>query len=142
MGSEISKQPRSIAKTWNDALYIRSAAAVVCASVLTFYASRIYLTEKMALGLRIGAILAIALVGIAGIASLLQNDEEDGPPPERLYTADEVAALLAAVQAGTLVPATPPACKFCGLPGAEGTGPGGDRYHRACMQRAYATGKT
>ena len=120
---------------------LRAGVAVACGSILTFFAAQIILNQKMGLPLRIGSVVAIAVIGIAGIVSLLANDEDDAPT-EKLYTADEVAALLAAVQSGKLVPAEAAVCKFCGGAAPEGTGVDGTRYHRACFRSAYKTGKT
>lgn len=120
---------------------MRASVAVACGSILTFFAVEIVVNQKMGLPLRIGAVAAIAAIGIAGIVSLLANDE-DVTPTEKLYTADEVAVLLAAVQSGKLVPAAAPLCKFCGGAAPEGTGVDGSRYHRACFRNAYTSGKT
>ena len=140
MGSATSKMS-SFASRWNSSLYLRAGFAVVCGSVLTFFACQIFLVSKMSLQLRIGAVVVIAAIGIAGIWALLSPDEEDGPPPERLYTSDEVAALLAAVQSGKLVAADPLTCKYCGKEKPEGTGPDGSHYHRACLQAALLKSK-
>lgn len=122
--------------------YLRTLSAVACGSILTFFATQIFYTQKLGLPLRIGVIVVIACVGVAGIAAILSPDEDEQPPSEKLYTADEVAALLAAVQAGRLVPAEPLACKYCGQPAPEATAIDGTRYHRRCFQAAYHTGKT
>jgi hypothetical protein len=119
-----------------NSFYLRAGFAVFCGSVLTFFACQIFIANKMSMPLRIGAVIAIAAIGIAGIVSLLTPDEEDGPPPEKLYTADEVAALLAAVQSGKLIPAAKPVCHYCGKDDPEGTGANGSHYHRACLQTA------
>ena len=134
----------SLTARWTSkSMTMRAIVAVVCGSILSFFASQIFLNHKMGLQLRIGTIVVIAVIGIAGIVSLLSvDDDDDGPPAEKLYTADEVAALLAAVQAGKLVPAEPAVCKFCGGEKPEGTGVDGTRYHRACFRTAYQTGKT
>ncbi len=129
------------ASTFGGGLYLRAGFAVFCGSVLTFFACQIFIVGKMSLPLRIGAVVGIAIVGILGIVALLTPDEEDGPPPEKLYTADEVAALLAAVQAGKLVPAEPPVCHYCGKTGPEGTGADGSHYHRACLQAQLLRGR-
>ena len=126
----------SFASRWNSSLGARAAFAVLCGSVLTFFACQIFIVSKMALQLRIGTVVVIAAIGVAGIWALLSPDEEDGPPPERLYTSDEVAALLAAVQSGKLVAADATTCKYCGKVDPEGTGPDGSHYHRACLQAA------
>jgi hypothetical protein len=131
--SAISKM-QTFASRWNSSLGARAAFAVICGSVLTFFACQIFLVSKMALQLRIGAVVVIAAIGIAGIWALLSPDEEDGPPAEKLYTADEVAALLAAVKSGKLVAADAATCKYCGKDGPEGTAPDGSHYHRACLQ--------
>jgi hypothetical protein len=136
--------PSLTARWTSRSITLRAIVAVLCGSILTFFASEIVIDAKMSWPLRIGAVLAIAAVGIGGIVSLLTTDDvdEDAPPPEKLYTADEVAALLAAVQAGQLVPNAPPVCKFCGGEKPEGTGIDGTRYHRVCFRSAYQTGKT
>jgi hypothetical protein len=125
-------------------MMLRAFVAVACGSVLTYFGSQIAINQKLGVPLRIGAIVLIAAIGIAGIAALLapDDDDRDAPPPERLYTADEVAALLAAVQAGQLVPVAPATCKFCGGDEPDAKGVDGARYHRACFRAAYQTGKT
>jgi hypothetical protein len=130
-----------LANKFGGGFYARAGFAVFCGSVLTFFACQIFIVNKMSLPLRIGAVLGIAIVGVLGIVSLLTPDEDDGPPPEKLYTADEVAALLAAVQAGKLVPAEAPVCHYCGQTGPEGTGADGSRYHRACLQAQLLRGR-
>jgi hypothetical protein len=125
----------------SKSMTLRASVAVVCGSILTFFAAQIIVNQKMGLPLRIGSVAAIAAIGIAGIVSLLANDEDE-TPKERLYTADEVEALLAAVQSGKLVPAEAPVCKFCGRAAPEATGVDGMHYHRACFRAAYQTGKT
>jgi hypothetical protein len=122
-------------------VYVRALAGALAGSVLTFFACQIYYALRIPLPLRIGFIAVIAVVGIAGIAALLAPESE-AAPRERLYTADEVAKLLAAVQAGTLVPAAPDTCKFCGQPQPDATGVDGARYHRRCFRAAYQSGKT
>jgi len=114
---------------------LRTCAAVLCGSILTFFAYNIFLTSKMSLLLRIGAVVAIVAIGVAGIIALI-TPEEDDLPAEKLYTSDEVAALLAAVQSGKLVPADAAVCKYCGGAQPEGSAPDGSRYHRACQQTA------
>jgi hypothetical protein len=122
--------------------YLRTGSAVACGSILTFFGTQIYLMHKYALPVRIGVLVAIAVIGIAGIGAILSPDEEDEAPSEKLYTADEVAALLAAVQSGRLVAAEAATCKFCGEAKPEATGVDGSRYHRRCFQAAYQRGKT
>jgi hypothetical protein len=122
--------------------YLRAGSAVVCACILTFFATQIFILQKYALPTRIGVIVLIAVIGIAGIGAILTPDEDDVAPAEKLYTADEVAALLAAVQAGRLVPAEAPVCKYCGGVKPDTTGVDGARYHRACFRAAYQVGKT
>lgn len=120
----------------------RATVAVICGSILTFFAVQIALEQKTALLLRIGVVIAIVAIGVGGIVSLLTPDVEDAPPQERLYTADEVAQLLAAVQSGKLVPVDAAVCKFCGAEQPDTTGVDGTRYHRTCFRAAYTTGKT
>jgi hypothetical protein len=84
----------------------------------------------------------IVVVGVAGLYSLLTPEPDDPLPSERLYTADEVAALVAAVQAGRLVAAAPETCKFCGGAQPDAHGVDGTRYHVRCFQTAYKSGKT
>ena len=122
-------------------LSVRTACAVAAGSILTFFATEIFIAQKIPFALRIGVIALIAVVGIAGIVALLAP-EADRAPRERLYTADEVAALLAAVQSGQLVSAVSDTCKFCGRPQADATGLDGARYHRSCFRAAYQSGKT
>jgi hypothetical protein len=122
--------------------YFRTGSAVVCGSVLTFFATQIYLLHKYTFPVRIGVIVAIAVIGIAGIGAILSPEEDEPAPSEKLYTADEVAALLAAVQSGRLVAADAPTCKFCGEAKPEVTGVDGARYHRRCFQTAFERGKT
>src|ERR1700761_3568558 len=134
--SKMMGSPRRIgAGTWG---YIRVALAIAAAVVLTFFAMQIYYLPKIALVYKIVVIVVIAVVGVAGVAAMLSPDgDEDGPPVERLYTADEVAALLAAVQAGRLVPAAAEECKFCHGAEPDATGVDGSRYHTACFQSAF-----
>lgn len=141
MASPISRFSALTNRWTSESMPLRASVGVACGSILTFFAGQIVVNQKMGLPFRIGAVVAIAAIGIAGIVALLANDEDD-TPAEKLYTADEVAVLLAAVQAGKLVPAAAPACKFCGGAAPEGTGVDGSRYHRACFRAAYASGKT
>jgi hypothetical protein len=122
--------------------YLRAASAVVCGSILTFFATQIYLMHKYTLPMRIGVIATIAIIGIAGIGAILTPEEDEPVATEKLYTADEVAALLSAVQAGRLVAVEAATCKFCGEAKPEVTGIDGSRYHQRCFQAAYARGKT
>ena len=122
--------------------YIRVASSVASAAILTFFACQIYYAQRTSLGYKIGIITVIVVVGIAGIVALLTPEPDDPLPSERLYTADEVAALLAAVQSGRLVAAPPVSCKFCNGGQPEVTGVDGSHYHRRCFQVAYEHGKT
>jgi hypothetical protein len=122
--------------------YLRALWAIASAVILTFFAMQIFYAPKMSLGYKIGSILVIAAIGVAGIIALLTPEPEEPVATERLYTADEVAALLAAVQSGRLVAAAAEECKFCHRPEPDATGPGGSRYHRSCFQAAYQSGKT
>jgi hypothetical protein len=122
--------------------YLRALCAIGSAVILTFFATQIFYAPKMALGFKIGSILVIAAIGVAGIIAILTPVPEEPVATERLYTADEVAALLAAVQAGRLVAAAPEECKFCHGPQPDATGPDGSRYHAQCFQSAYHQGRT
>ncbi len=122
-------------------LYLRAALSVAAGSVLTFFACQVFYAPKISLPLKAGVIVTIAAIGIAGIIALLSPDTEP-VPAERLYTADEVAALVAAVQAGRLVAADPAICKFCGGAQPDATGVNGARYHQRCFREAFERGKT
>jgi hypothetical protein len=122
--------------------YLRAVWAIASAVVLTFFAMQIFYAPKMTLPFKIGSILVIAVVGGAGIIALLTPEPEEPVATERLYTAEEVAALLAAVQAGRLVAAAPQECKFCHGPQPDVTGVDGSHYHRSCFQAAYQHGRT
>ena len=122
--------------------YVRAFCAIASAVILTFFAMQIFYAQKMGLGYKIGSIVVIAAIGVAGIIALLTPEPDEPVATERLYTADEVAALLAAVQSGRLVAAAPEECKFCHGPQPDATGPDGSRYHRTCFQTAYQSGKT
>jgi hypothetical protein len=122
--------------------YIRTALGVAAAVILTFFAMQIFYDQKIKVPYKISVIVVIAIVGISGIAALLSPEPEEPAVTERLYTADEVAALLAAVQSGRLVAAAPVTCKFCGAADPDATGVDGSRYHTRCFQTAYQTGKT
>lgn len=122
--------------------YIRTALGVAAAVILTFFAMQIFYDQKIGLPYKITVIVVIAVIGVAGIAALLSPEPEAPAVTERLYTADEVAALLAAVQAGRLVAAAPVTCKFCGAADPDATGVGGSRYHTRCFRAAYRAGKT
>jgi hypothetical protein len=122
--------------------YIRTALGVAAAVILTFFAMQIFYDQKIKLPYKISVIVVIAIVGISGIAALLSPEPEEPVVTERLYTADEVAALLAAVQSGRLVAAAPVTCKFCGAADPDATGVDGSRYHARCFQTAYQGGKT
>jgi hypothetical protein len=122
---------------------VRIIASLASAVILTFFASQIFYAHTMKLPYKIGVIGVIAAIGIAGIHSLLTPEPEEDPvATERLYTADEVAALVAAVQSGRLVVAEPKVCKFCQGPQPEITGVDGSHYHQRCFQNAYLSGKT
>ena len=120
---------------------LRVAASVAAAAILAFFAYQIALAPKVALPMRAGIVLAIAAIGVAGILALLVPDAPD-QPAEKLYTADEVAQLLAAAQAGRIAPVAPAHCKFCGGDDPEATGIDGARYHRRCFRAAFERGKT
>lgn len=122
--------------------YLRAMWAIAAAVVLTFFAMQTFYAPKISLPYKIGLIVAIAVIGVAGIIALLTPEPEERAPAPRLYTADEVAALVAAVQAGRLVAAAPAVCKFCAGPDPEATGVDGTHYHRRCFQTAYLAGKT
>jgi hypothetical protein len=123
-------------------VYLRTASSIAAAVILTFFAMQIFYAAKINLPYKIGIIAVIVVVGIAGITAILTPEADKAVPAERLYTADEVAALVAAVQAGRLVSAAPAECKFCHGPQPEVTGVDGSHYHRACFQNAYQSGKT
>jgi hypothetical protein len=120
----------------------RIASSIASAVVLTFFAMQIYYAPHTKLPYKIGIIVVIAVIGFGGIHALLTPEPDDLPAAERLYTSDEVAALLAAVQSGRLVAAAPNTCKFCGGAQPDVTGVDGSHYHRSCFQSAYKTGKT
>ncbi|GEM_PF-3490276 len=122
--------------------YIRTALGVAAAVILTFFAMQIFYDQKIKLPYKISVIVVIAVIGISGIAALLTPEPEEPAVTERLYTSDEVAALLAAVQSGRLVAAAPATCKFCGAADPDATGVDGSRYHAHCFQTAYQSGKT
>jgi hypothetical protein len=122
--------------------YTRIASSIASAVILTFFACQIYFEPHTKLPYKIGIIAVIAIIGIAGIHALLTPEPDDPLPSERLYTADEVAALVAAVQSGRLVAAAPRTCKFCGEAQPDVRGVDGSEYHRRCFQIAYQSGKT
>jgi hypothetical protein len=122
--------------------YIRTALGVAAAVILTFFAMQIFYDHKINLTYKITVIAVIAVIGISGIAALLTPEPDEPTVTEKLYTADEVAALLAAVQSGRLVAAAPVTCKFCGEGDPDATGVDGSRYHARCFRSAYKTGKT
>jgi hypothetical protein len=122
--------------------YIRTALGVAAAVILTFFAMQIFYDQKIKLPYKISVIVVIAVIGIAGIAALLTPEPEEPAVTEKLYTADEVAALLAAVQSGRLVAAAPDTCKFCGEAEPDSTGVDGSHYHARCFRTAYSVGKT
>ncbi|HEY5339880.1 MAG TPA: hypothetical protein VIK27_02545 [Candidatus Aquilonibacter sp.] len=121
---------------------LRVISSVASAVILTFFATQIFYAQNTKLPYKIGLIVAIAVIGAAGIHALLTPEPEEPVPSERLYTADEVAALVAAVQSGRLVAAAPETCKFCHGEQPEATGVDGSHYHRRCFQAAYQSGKT
>jgi hypothetical protein len=121
---------------------VRIVSSIASAVILTFFAAQIFYAHNTKLPYKIGAIVVIAIIGIAGIHALLTPEPDEPAPSERLYTADEVAALVAAVQSGRLISAAPETCKFCHGEKPEATGPDGSRYHRRCFQAAYQSGKT
>jgi hypothetical protein len=120
----------------------RIASSIASAVVLTFFAMQIYYSPLTKLPYKIGIIVVIAVIGFGGIHALLTPEPDELPPAERLYTADEVAALLAAVQSGRLVAAAPETCKFCNGAQPDIAGVDGSHYHQRCFQSAYKTGKT
>jgi hypothetical protein len=122
--------------------YIRTALGVAAAVILTFFAMQIFYDQKIKVPYKVAVIVVIAIIGISGIAALLTPEPEEPAVTERLYTADEVAALLAAVQSGRLVAAAPVTCKFCGEADPDATGADGSRYHARCFRSAYQVGKT
>jgi hypothetical protein len=122
--------------------YARVASSIASAVILTFFAMQIIYAHSTKLPYKIGIVAVILVVGVAGIHALLTPDPDEPVPSERLYTADEVAALVAAVQAGRLVAAAPDTCKFCGGAQPEATGVDGAHYHVRCFQAAYQSGKT
>jgi hypothetical protein len=124
------------------AAYLRAMWAIAAAVILTFFAMQTFYAPKISLPYKIGLIVAIAVIGIAGIAALLTPEPEEPQPSQRLYTADEVAALVAAVQAGRLVAAAPAVCKFCSGADPDATGVDGTHYHKGCFQNAYLAGRT
>ena len=126
----------------SSAAYIRSALGIASAVILTFFAMQIFYDAKIKLPFKIGIMVVIAAIGVAGITALLTPEPEEPAATERLYTSGEVAALLAAVQAGRLVAAAPDTCKFCGGAAPDATGVDGAHYHRRCFQAAYEGGKT
>jgi hypothetical protein len=124
------------------AAYVRTALGIASAVILTFFAMQIFYAQNIKLPYKIGIMLVIAVVGVSGIIALLTPEAEEQPAAERLYTAGEVAALLAAVQSGRLVAAAPDACRICHGPQPDATGVDGSRYHASCFQTAYKSGKT
>ncbi len=121
---------------------LRVVASVASAVILTFFATQIFYAHTTKLPYKIGLVVVIAVIGAAGIHALLTPEPEEFVPGERLYTAGEVAALVAAVQAGRLVAAAPETCKFCDGAQPDATGVDGSRYHSRCFQTAYRSGKT
>jgi phosphatidylglycerophosphatase A len=135
-------QPAAMTQPNKFAPYLRAGSAVVCGSILTFFATQIYLMHKYTLPMRIGVIATIAIIGIAGIGAILSPEEDEPVASEKLYTADEVAALMAAVPSGRLVAVEAATCKFCGEAKPDVTGVDGSRYHQRCFRAAYVSGKT
>jgi hypothetical protein len=125
-----------------SAAYVRTALGIAAAVILTFFAMQIFYDQKIKLPFKIGSMLVIAVIGVAGIIAMLTPEAEEPLAAERLYTADEVAQLVAAVQAGRLVAAAPETCKFCRELGPDVTGVDGSRYHRSCFRSAYQRGTT
>jgi hypothetical protein len=121
---------------------LRIASSIASAVILTFFAMQIYYAPHTNVAYKIAIIVVIALIGFGGIHALLTPEADDLPPAERLYTSDEVAALLAAVQSGRLVAAAPDTCKFCHGAEPDINGVDGTHYHQRCFQAAYKTGKT
>jgi hypothetical protein len=124
------------------ASYMRTTLGIASAVILTFFAMQIFYAQNIKLPYKISIIVVIAVVGIAGITALLTPEPEEPVVTERLYTSAEVAALLAAVQSGRLVPAAPDECRICHGPDPDAVGVDGSRYHARCFQNAYKSGKT
>jgi len=122
--------------------YLRALSGIGAAIFLTFFAMQIFYAQKIGLPYKIAIIGVIVVIGVSGITALLTPEPEEPAPAQRLYTAEEVAQLVAAVQAGRLVAAPPATCKFCGRPDPEINGIDGTHYHRKCFQAAYRVGKT
>jgi hypothetical protein len=122
--------------------YLRITSSLASAVILTFFASQIFYDPKITLPYKLVTILVIALVGFGGIHAILTPEPEEPAATQRMYTADEVAALVAAVQSGRLVAAAPDTCKFCGEAQPDVTGVDGSHYHQRCFQNAYLSGKT
>jgi hypothetical protein len=122
--------------------YLRIISSLASAVILTFFASQVFYDTKVKLPYKLGIILTIVVIGIAGIHAILTPEPDEPVASQRLYTADEVAALVAAVQSGRLVAAAPDTCKFCGEAQPEITGVDGAHYHQRCFQNAYQIGKT
>ncbi len=125
---------------WGD--LVRYGGAFGGLAIILYFAVQIYLTKHMDLRFKYASIAVIVIVGIVGALAILQRDPPEESAGDRLYTAEEVAALLNAVRAGggRFVEAAnraPATCVFCGKPDAEIRGLDGTRYHRACFQRAY-----
>src|SRR5471030_2456328 len=112
--------------------YVRTGLGIAAAVIFTFFAMQIFYAQNIKVPYKIGMIAVIAVVGVAGIIALLTPEAEEAPAAERLYTADEVAALLAAVQSGRLVAAAPDQCRICHGPDPDATGVDGSRYHANC----------
>jgi hypothetical protein len=124
------------------AAYVRTALGIAAAVILTFFAMQTFYAQNVKLPFKIGIIVAIAVIGVAGIVALLTPEPDEPQPAERLYTAAEVAALLAAVQSGQLVAAAPDECRICHGPEPDATGVDGSRYHVHCFRNAYNSGNT
>jgi hypothetical protein len=124
------------------ASYVRTVLGIASAVIFTFFAMQIFYAQNIKLPYKIGMIVVIAVVAVAGIMALLTPEAEEPVVTERLYTSDEVAALLAAVQSGRLVPAPPDECRICHGPQPDAVGVDGSHYHASCFQDAYKSGKT
>jgi hypothetical protein len=143
MGSAISRTQRTgVVRTSGDGTFTwRVTASIAAAAILSFFAYQIVFAPKIAPSLKAAIVLAIAAIGVAGIFAVLAPDAEEAPG-EKLYTAEEVAQLLAAARSGRLATEAPERCKFCGGADAEATGVDGARYHRRCFREAFDRGQT
>ena len=131
-------------KGYDWAPAIRYVSAYGGLAIIGYFAYQIFMSKHLDRTFKFGAIAVIMAIGIVGAIAILAREAADEPVNDgaRLYTAEEVAALLNAVRAGggryveaaTVSPAT---CLFCGKRDAEVRGLDGTRYHRSCFQRAY-----